>query len=116
MGKQRRKAAPSPYKAMWVLAMFDLPVDTTTARRWYAQFRKTLIRQGFSMLQFSVYARFFGSDERAEVIRERVRKSLPPGGEVRLLSVTDHQFAKMEVFLGKKRGKTEEPPEQLLLF
>ena len=117
MTKKRRKgAAPSPLRAVWLFAMFDLPVDSVQARRRYVHFRKTLLRQGFSMLQFSVYARYFGSDERAEVIRRRLRESLPPSGEVRLLSVTDVQFGKMQVFQGKKRSKTETPPEQLLLF
>ncbi len=43
---------------MWLLAMFDLPVTTRKARKRYAEFRKLLLQEGFSMLQFSVYARY----------------------------------------------------------
>jgi len=68
------------------------------------------------MLQFSVYARFFRSKERADVFSKRIRKMLPADGEVRLLAVTDHQFGKMEVYYGKKRGSTEKPPDQLSFF
>ena len=96
--------------------MFDLPVDTAQRRREYTNFRKALLRQGFMMLQFSVYARFCANDERGTALRARVKQSLPPHGQVRLLLVTDHQFGKMEVFEGKSRGQAEQPPEQLMLF
>lgn len=101
---------------MWLFAMFDLPVKTQAARRRYAQFRKLLLREGFSMLQYSVYARYCASEETAAAHRQRVGGMVPSEGQVRLLSVTDRQFGKMEVFLGKKRQKTEQPPLQLMLF
>ena len=114
MGRQR--LAISEYQGMWVFAMFDLPVDSSAARREYTRFRKRLIQEGFCMLQFSVYARYFGSEEASEAHRRRIAASLPPQGQVRLLAVTDRQFGKMEVFYGKTKHSTEKPPEQLLLF
>jgi len=112
----RRRLNLSAYQAMWLFALFDLPVDSTEARRDYARFRKSLLAQGFTMLQFSVYARYCPSQEASQVYRGRVQEALPPRGEVRLLSVTDRQFAKMEVFLGKTVRPAEKPPDQLLLF
>lgn len=101
---------------MWLFAMFDLPVDTPAARREYAQFRKSLLREGFCMLQYSVYARYCPSDEASQAYRQRVRAALPPSGQVRVLAVTDRQFEKMEVFYGRKRKPAENPPAQLMLF
>lgn len=101
---------------MWLFALFDLPVDTKQRRREYAQFRKLLIKEGFSMLQFSVYARYSVSEEALEGVHNRIQCGLPSQGQVRLLAVTDHQFGKMEVFYGKKRKPTESPPPQLRLF
>ncbi len=46
---------------MWLMAMFDLPVETREQRREYTQFRKLLLAQGFVQLQLSVYARFSGA-------------------------------------------------------
>lgn len=112
----RRGLNLSQYKAMWVVAMFDLPVDSARARREYARFRKKLLAQGFTMLQFSVYARYCPSEEASAVYRARVQEALPPQGEVRLVAITDRQFGKMEVFLGKTRQPAEKPPAQLLLF
>ncbi|MBI5866815.1 MAG: CRISPR-associated endonuclease Cas2 [candidate division Zixibacteria bacterium] len=101
---------------MWLFAMFDLPVDTRAARRNYTRFRKDLLREGFHMLQFSVYARFCGCEERAHVIRTRVHAVLPPDGQVRFVMITDRQFGKMEVYEGKTRAETEKPPPQLSFF
>jgi CRISPR-associated protein Cas2 len=103
----------SGYKSMWLMVMFDLPVDTEDARRDYTTFRKKLIKRGFIMLQFSVYARFCTTEEASKVHRKYVRSVLPKNGQVRLLSVTDRQFGKMEVFVGKKSVEPEKQPEQL---
>ncbi|MGE0347598.1 MAG: CRISPR-associated endonuclease Cas2 [Gemmatimonadales bacterium] len=106
----------SGYRGMWMFAMFDLPVTTKEARKRYARFRAALLRRGFTMLQFSVYARHCASESSAEGIRDDVRAVLPPDGQVRLLAVTDRQFGKMEVYVGKKRQRTEDPPTQFMLF
>lgn len=106
----------SSYEAMWLFALFDLPVDTKKARKEYTRFRKSLLAEGFSMLQFSVYARYFGSEEEARPYRARIRASLPPDGQVRLLGITEKQFMKQEVFQGRKRRDSEEKPQQLMLF
>ncbi|MDP8222406.1 MAG: CRISPR-associated endonuclease Cas2 [Candidatus Lernaella stagnicola] len=106
----------SGYRLMWLMVMFDLPTDTKEARREYTRFRKKLIKEGFLMLQFSVYGRPCPSEENAEVHAGRVQASLPPEGHVRVLMLTDKQFGRMKVFSGKKRGKLEHAPAQLEFF
>jgi len=106
----------SEYRGMWLFAMFDLPVVAKEDRKRYTEFRTVLLKLGFTMMQFSVYARYCASEEGSEIHRKKVRAALPPAGFVRLLSVTDKQFAKMESFIGKKARTTEEPPDQMLLF
>ncbi len=101
---------------MWLMALFDLPMETKEQRRDYSQFRKLLLKQGFVQLQLSVYARFSGSEESAEAVRVRLRGAIPPHGQVRLLAVTDHQYGRMEMWFGKKRKKVEDPPVQYELF
>jgi len=101
---------------VWIVVMFDLPTDTKQDRRSYAKFRKALLQDGFLMMQFSVYARHCASEENSYVHSGRVRDSLPPQGEVRIITITDKQFGRMQVFYGKKRKKTERPPQQISLF
>jgi len=111
-----RRLNLSAYRGMWLLAMYDLPVKTVENRREYGRFRKILLRGGFMRLQLSVYARYIPSEEAAQVHRATIRRALPPRGQVRVLAVTDHQFGKMEVFLGKMEAETEEVPRQYMLF
>ena len=101
---------------MWLFAMFDLPVDKKELRREYAQFRAALLKQGFTMLQYSVYVHYVASEDSDEALRRKVHAALPSHGQVRIISVTDRQFEKMEIYVGKKRASAEDPPMQMGLF
>jgi CRISPR-associated protein Cas2 len=101
---------------MWLLVMFDLPVDSKKARRAYARFRTAMLRDGFAMMQFSVYARHCASEENASVHMARVERILPNDGEVRILALTDKQVERMRIFWGKIRTPSPEVPQQLELF
>ena len=106
----------SAYRFMWVFTMFDLPVDTKEARREYAHFRKNLLKDGFTMLQFSVYVRHCASEENAAVHIARVERVVPPDGEVRVVTITDKQFGRMRTFWGKLRKPPPPAPKQLEFF
>jgi CRISPR-associated protein Cas2 len=106
----------SGYRFMWVVVLFDLPVDTKKARRAYTHFRKKLLRDGFTMMQYSVYIRHCASEENAAVHTSRVERMVPDDGEVRVITITDKQFERMRVFWGKRRQPPERPPAQLELF
>jgi CRISPR-associated protein Cas2 len=101
---------------MWLFVLFDVPTRTQAERRRYTTFRKELQRRAFSMLQFSVYARCYPNEEAASRVRLQIRDLIPSRGKVRLLSVTDHRFGKMDSFLGSRIQDVEQPLDQLLLF
>ncbi len=90
------------YKIMWVFVHFDLPTETKKDKKNYTQFRKFLIKDGFNMIQYSIYARHCSSRENAEVHKKRVKKYLPPFGNVIVFEITDAQFGRMEFFNGVK--------------
>lgn len=106
----------SEYRIMWVLVFFDLPTETKKERKIYASFRKTLIQDGFTMFQFSIYLRHCPSQENADVHIRRVKNALPEHGHVGILCITDKQFGKMELFQGKKEKTVSTPYQQLELF
>ena len=101
---------------MWVVVLFDLPVDTAKARHAYTQFRTGLLRDGFTMLQYSVYARHSSSEENALVHINRVQTMVPDDGEVRIITITDKQFERMRIFWGKMRKVPPPQPKQLEFF
>ena len=106
----------SEYRIMWVLVFFDLPTETKKERKIYADFRKKLIQDGFTMFQFSIYLRHCASRENADVHIKRVKSFLPSAGQIGILCITDKQFGNMELFVGKKEKEVKTPYQQLELF
>lgn len=104
------------YRAMWAVVFFDLPVSTRAQRGHATAFRLGLLRAGFERLQFSVYARPCPSEESLDAHVARVRRALPPGGQVRIMKITDRQFERMLVFEEKRSRRPECMPEQLVFF
>ena len=106
----------SEYRIMWVMVLFDLPTETKKERKIYALFRKKLLKDGFTMFQFSIYLRHCPSKDNADVHIKRVKNELPANGHVGILCITDKQFGEMELFFGKKPAEKKEQVQQLELF
>lgn len=101
---------------MWLLVLFDLPTETKKDIREYTIFRKNLLRDGFTMFQFSIYVRHCASLENAEVHKKRVKSFLPRYGKVGIICITDKQFGNIELFYGNKPQVPNTPDQQLELF
>ena len=106
----------SEYRVMWLLVLFDLPTETKKDIREYTIFRKNLLRDGFTMFQFSIYVRHCASLENAEVHKKRVKSFLPRYGKVGIICITDKQFGNIELFYGNKPQVPNTPGQQLELF
>lgn len=104
------------YKIMWLFVFFDLPTTTKKERKSYADFRKRLQKNGFNMLQYSVYIRHCPSRENADVHIIRIHKFLPPKGQVTIASMTDKQFGKIINYWGKVPEPLPDTPQQMELF
>lgn len=104
------------YHVMWIFVFFDLPVQTKQQRKQATQFRKALEKDGFTMMQFSVYVRHCPSKENMEVHAKRVRLALPVTGQVSILAVTDKQYSEIRNYLGSIEKAKPEVPQQLELF
>ncbi len=101
---------------MWVMVLFDLPTETKKERKIYADFRKKLLKDGFTMFQFSIYLRHCPSKDNADVHIKRVKLELPEHGHIGILCITDKQFGDMELFYGKKAVEKKGQVQQLELF
>lgn len=87
---------------MRIIVFFDLPVVTKRDRKIYSQFRRFLIKDGYDMLQFSVYSRICNGDDGAKKHYIRLIENLPKKGSIRYMKVTEKQYASMEILVGKK--------------
>lgn len=85
---------------MRLMVFFDLPVVLKADRRAYTVFRRFLLNDGYDMLQFSVYGRILNGADAERKHMQRLMQNLPPAGSVRVLSVTEKQFASMKLLVG----------------
>ncbi len=104
------------YRVMWIFVLFDLPTDSKTERKAAARFRKELLKDGFTMFQFSIYIRNCPSRENLNVHIQRVKKNLPRYGKVGIISLTDKQFERIELFHATKKVEVPLPVQQLEMF
>ncbi len=88
------------YRFMRIIVFFDLPVDTLKDRREYSRFRRFLIKNGFIMMQESVYCKLAQNQTAVDSISENIRKNKPPKGVVQTLVITEKQYSKMEFIVG----------------
>ena len=92
------------YRFMRMIVFFDLPVETNENKRDYSHFRKFLIKNGFMMLQESVYCKLALNQSVVDAMSENIRRNKPSQGLVQLLVVTEKQFSRMEFIVGESYG------------
>lgn len=93
------------YEFMRLVLFFDLPMKTKKEVKLYIHFRKYLIKNGYMMMQFSVYCKIFPNREAAVKHVQNLRKNVPKDGQIRLLLVTEKQYSKIEVIVGGKSNQ-----------
>lgn len=88
---------------MRVLIFFDLPTETAKDRKTYSKFRKFLIKEGFVMMQESVYVKLVLNNSITNSIREKIERNKPAKGLIQSLIITEKQFNSMEYIIRRKR-------------
>lgn len=102
---------------MRILVMFDLPTKTKKNKVDYTIFRRFLIRDGYDMIQLSVYSRICPNTDAAGKHINRLKVWTPRKGAVRVLLVTNKQFADTLILTGSRTPQEKRINEaQLLLF
>ncbi|MDO6433275.1 CRISPR-associated endonuclease Cas2 [Flavitalea sp. BT771] len=101
---------------MWLFVLFDLPVETKKERKAASDFRKALMKDGFGMLQFSVYCRHCASDESAQVHIKRTKAVTPEKGQVSIIKITDRQYGDIINIWGAKDKPLPAGPTQIEMF
>ena len=104
------------YRFMRMFIFFDLPVITTENRRNYARFRKFLIKNGFIMMQESVYCKMVINQTAANTVMNNINSTKPPDGLVQVLNVTEKQFEKMEFITGSFKSDIVDSDERLVIL
>lgn len=99
---------------MRLILFFDLPMETSKNRHDYSVFHKYLIKNGFIMMQKSVYSRLVINNVVSQAIKDKVAQNLPPEGIVELLEITENQFSRIEYLVGEKQTTIEDSMDRLI--
>ena len=95
------------YDFMRIIVFFDLPVKTKKQRKIYTTFRKHLIKTGHQMLQYSVYSKIVNTREAARNHAKNIIDNAPQEGNIRLMTLTEKQYANMKIVVGGKSLQEE---------
>lgn len=101
---------------MRVIVMFDLPAETSEERSAYARFRKGLIKEGYIMMQESVYCKLVLSPLAGALAKDRIKKIKPSKGIIQAMIITEKQFADIEYILGAPQTMKVEGTDRLVIF
>lgn len=101
---------------MRIMVFFDLPVITGENKRNYRRFRKCLVKNGFIMLQESVYCKMITSPSVEKSVNLLLQKNKPPEGLVQSLLITENQFAKMNYLTGESKSDVIDSEERVIVL
>lgn len=102
---------------MRMLVFFDLPVKTKKQRSEATRFRSFLLKDGYYMVQYSIYARICNGYDSVNTHKTRLSANLPNNGSIRLLIITEKQYLSIEVLIGQLTSNETLPTgETLTLF
>ena len=104
------------YRYMRILLFFDLPVTSSSDRHEYNVFHRYLIKNGFMMLQESVYCKLALNASAVQTVVANLYKNKPPEGLVQILTVTEKQYSKMEYILGEYKSEIIDTDERLIIL
>lgn len=102
---------------MRLMVFFDLPTTSPAYKRAYVVFRRFLLKDGYTMIQWSVYGRVIkGLDDAAKHVK-RLEANLPKEGSIRCLQITEKQYAAIRLLVGTLSYQEKRvSAEQMLLF
>lgn len=99
---------------MRIMIFFDLPTLSAKDLVDYRRFRKFLIKNGFIMMQESIYSRLVINRNSLSLVKKKVKDNLPSGGNIQLLVVTEKQFASIEYLRGKSQNKIVDSEDRVV--
>lgn len=103
-------------KFMRIIVFFDLPVKKPNERKAATKFRTFLLKDGYHMIQYSVYARVCCGMDDVEKHKKRLYTNVPNNGSIRALIITEKQYESIIILVGKLSKKEQSMSAEQLSF
>lgn len=91
---------------MRLILIYDLPMLEDEDKRIYSIFHRDIIRNGFYMLQYSIYTKVVQNDTKMQQYIIKLNKITPKRGNVIIFKITEKQFQDM-IYLNGTRNRFE---------
>ena len=75
-----------------------------------------IIKEGFLMMQESVYSKLAINPTSAQLLRNRLKKMVPDNGLVQILIITEKQYAGIENLIGNVNTSVLNVTDRLVIF
>ena len=103
-------------RLMRTIVFFDLHNIYSKDKRAYLLFRKYLLKEGFIMLQESVYSKITLNSQQSQLLLSRVRKNAPKKGIIQVLTITEKQYSQIEYIIGQPNTKIIDSEDKLVIL
>ena len=103
-------------KFMRLIVMFDLPVKTKKHLRRATAYIIFLLKDGFYMVQYSIYARVCNGQDSVLTHKNRIKSSIPSNGSIRVLTITEKQYENIDILIGEKQKYDKNANYELISF
>lgn len=101
---------------MRILLFFDLPTETHVDRRAYRDFRKMILKEGFIMMQESVYSKLVINQQSSNFVIARLERNKPKKGLIQLLTVTEKQYSSIIDLVGTVKQDVVNNLDQVIVL
>ncbi|MGN0930857.1 MAG: CRISPR-associated endonuclease Cas2 [Thermoguttaceae bacterium] len=101
---------------MRTIVFFDLPITNPAEKREYRRFRKVLIKNGFVMMQKSVYSKLVLNATAQKSLAKTLRKEVPGVGTVQMITITEKQYAGLVFLAGSGTSDVVDSTERVVFL
>lgn len=101
---------------MRMMIFFDLPTITQKDRKEYRKFRKFLLKEGFIMMQESVYSKLLLNSTATKTMNKRINRNKPKKGLVQALIITEKQFSSIAYIVGDKNSDVRDDDNRIVII
>jgi len=88
-------------RIMRILVMFDLPTLTIEQQREYRKFRKWLLKDGFIMMQESIYTKLVLNGNSVKLVMDKIKLNKTKKGIIQVLVLSEKEFNSIEFITGE---------------
>lgn len=104
------------YRVMRLIIFFDVPTATSDNRKRYRKLHQLLVKEGFLMIQYSVYVRIVLNKQSALFLEERIKNAAPIDGVVQSLIITEQQYSNIKFLSGKNIDDVRNTDDRLIVI